>query len=436
MGVVNLKKILKKYLESENYQRVKKINYTELNNAVAYFDCTSSIIQSTIYYLNKQFSKKPKRFTFNEISIKNDILNHINNICHWCAYELSYKILTTKCKDNILVVDYKFSNYLNPKLKFSINNLKELDLSEYERKKAIPMIPNNINVYDVETIKRSLKCNFELFQSYGNADYEYVRLKSFKNKLKEEDYKELKQIGLYRYIILRYLKLNEIIRRRNKLSIFNIVGKLTESENFDEEFKKYLIRIPYTLIISIVPVVINYLNIHLQRIKLIDKMNIQFLGCEVESEFVIKKHIETYNVNRKKIISSNDSDFLQIFYNLDGYIKMNVGSVIDVMINPRDFWTWLFDTMPDYNDILVYCLKLGTDYSNKKHSMKKFYKPKIGISEEYTLNKKLMIIYEMYNQINYLENNYHEIKPEKIDEEIIKIINKKYENMYFNYLLE
>lgn len=435
MGVVNLKKILKKYLQSEEYKKIEINNIDFIKqhkDAVAYFDCTSSIIQSTIYYLNKQFSNKPKRFTFNEIDIKNDIINHINNICHWCAYELNYKILTTRCQDNILTIDYKFSNFLNPNLKFSIGSIKDLELNELESKKAIPMIPKNVNLEDVETIKPLVRCNFELFQHYSNADFEFVRLETFKDKLKEEDYEEIERIGLYRYIVLRYLKLQEIHKRRNKLSTFNINNKLYEAENFDEEFKKYLLKIPYTLIISIVPVVINYLMIHIRKNNI--NVNVQVLGCEVESEFVIKKHIETYYPNRKKIIVSNDSDFIQIFYDLDGYVKTNIESYLDILICPKSFWEWLFKGVPSYEDVLCFCLKLGTDYSKNKG--KNFIFPKIGMSKNIVFTKRIKIIFEMYNQINYLENNYHEIKPMEINDEIIKIINRKLENMYFNYLLE
>ena len=98
--------------------------------------------------------------------------------------------------------------------------------------------------------------------------------------------------------------------------------------------------------------------------KQIKTKGVYYLGCEVESDFAIVKHVKSYSKHSFPTIYTNDSDLLVLLNDVDCIVKLNVGTCKKTyLLNPVKFWEELFGCKMNPRIIKIMCVLLGTDYN-------------------------------------------------------------------------
>ena len=132
----------------------------------------------------------------------------------------------------------------------------------------------------------------------------------------------------------------------------------------DEKINEYVNYIPFTLIIYLFPLIIKNMNLS----------NVKFLGCEIESDFAISKHVHTYSKHAFPTIYSSDTDMLVNMCDVDCVVKLtmksnnvlrNEGKIKSstYFINPVMFWNEIFGCELKPKIIKTLCVLMGTDYN-------------------------------------------------------------------------
>lgn len=132
----------------------------------------------------------------------------------------------------------------------------------------------------------------------------------------------------------------------------------------DEKINEYVNYIPFTLIIYLFPLIIKNMNLS----------NVKFLGCEIESDFAISKHVHTYSKYAFPTIYSSDTDMLVNMCDVDCVVKLTIKSnnvlrnegkikSSTYFINPVIFWNEIFGCELKPKIIKTLCVLMGTDYN-------------------------------------------------------------------------
>lgn len=132
----------------------------------------------------------------------------------------------------------------------------------------------------------------------------------------------------------------------------------------DEKINEYVNYIPFTLIIYLFPLIIKNMNLS----------NVKFLGCEIESDFAISKHVHAYSKHAFPTIYSSDTDMLVNMCDVDCVVKLTMksGNVLrnegkikssTYFINPVMFWNEIFGCELKPKIIKTLCVLMGTDYN-------------------------------------------------------------------------
>lgn len=433
MGFSNFLTLFKKYIDSRKY--IEQNNYT---SDVCYIDFTNKII-SVCYTINKH-GKYNMRDSFDfEVTpyqTENEVIKKIDYICQICAKILYSQIISSSIyKKFIIISDYKFRDSVSRYIDFGLNrfsNIKDCYANSpyddvlIEEHKFTPVVPSNAPLN--ETLKDVVRNLYEVTTSFWNPikTTEYITLDSLLKdpSMSEEQLKyvnEAYRVAINRFIMFRFMKHSEIVKRRKNNNRFDIPEQLMESKTFNEDFKDSLMNIPYTIIISMLPVIKKYCEDNLCKHS---EYHVEFYGCECESDYVLYKHVITYNRNNHPTIYTRDSDIIQLLWNIDCNIRFNIEKQ-NININPIYFWRWLFNAENvNYNDIIMFCILSGTDYNGNKS---KSYKPFVGLYDRYKskLTFKEQLIYKMYSQKKYIENHLHQI-------ESSPLIELNIESRYFN----
>lgn len=463
MGISGLSQYLNEYAAVANKCQ------QAIDSKVCYIDYTSVLVSTTA-----NISKRHAKNDSNQCLA--DIHNMCEEIIQTCVHNLVDQLEHNKYFIKyIIVFDYKcvsnFSShfYLNDEL-----------LSEYihtlpfqkDYTDLIPMIPKTLDIHTtpVDVLKESVRNLYELRIHRMISDYQNLYV--LKMDESSPDYIQLVDslisTGYNRYFVLRGAK-NATRRERNiknmckaihsnrtldnslhtKLDNVNVrlYETLNDTAAFTSTLHNFQHSISYQLIINLIPLIVQRIKAELQS-KAIET-NVEFIGCENESDFVIRKHIKLYNQLNCPTVYSNDSDLFMLLCDVDCYIRLKQNN-LNVRLKPNLFWRWLTgSSYVNFRNISTFCCLLGNDYTQfkfKKYLMtdvKQLFKNKYLYDSVYTSSLKLyhkyktndilyfLLVLEMYAQADLIENNIHYLDNHLDSQlDIYKQIELKYRNIF------
>lgn len=393
---MGIRKLLR-YITSKNeciFSQIESGNSVYISNII-YYDLTYKLIDLYNAYLEKKVNEEA---TLNE---------NVYECFKYIADELK-QLFTKMIVYNRVIycfLDYRIPNALlckNILFKdfISVDIMKEDKLNSISmiKRKHIAILLNDeipINDNRFKLVCDKLCCMFELTFSFSKACGADVRkyigvpylikkygsdrmtndVNIFKQLVSTNEQTEgysvleqklliLKTIGILRYQIIRGGKLNTKLKRRRSVYSFfsdkqyvsdNINKTLMNTINDGDEktlekWKKYM---PFSLVMYGFPLIIKMINVY----------NVYYLGCGLESDFAIAKHIRTYSKTAFPTIYTNDTDLIALLSDISCIIKLNVNGNRTLMINPVEFWGKLFGYNISSNVIKLMCILLGTDYN-------------------------------------------------------------------------
>ena len=122
---------------------------------------------------------------------------------------------------------------------------------------------------------------------------------------------------------------DEWVENNINATLANVMKK-----NDYNKLKRFNEYIPFSLVLYSLPIIISYIN----------TPSVYYLGCEIESDFAISKHIHTYSKNSFPTIYTTDTDLLVLLSDVDCVVKMNYpGCKKPYLINPVQFWRNIFN---------------------------------------------------------------------------------------------
>ena len=196
-------------------------------------------------------------------------------------------------------------------------------------------------------------------------------------------------------------------------------------KNFKLTLNNFKNTVNYPLIVNLIPILVSRIKSEIKTRGI--KTQVDFIGCENESDFVIRKHILLYNSLNCPTIYTTDSDLFMLLCDVNCYIRIK-SSNLNIRIKPNLFWQWLTGLKNIYlNDIIAFCCILGNDYNHFR-----FTKYRVDtlddIRELFKNNKNLYLniynhaikLYQKYVSISNENENYKTEPPilksfEKID---------------------
>jgi hypothetical protein len=182
--------------------------------------------------------------------------------------------------------------------------------------------------------------------------------------------RELIHIGVYRYFVLRGLKLtSRKTHCARTYALFHnddkVVGNITRSVYNSilagrPKLQKLNEYIPFSVITYCLP----------KLIADIDNPKVSYYGCVIESDFALSNYIHTYSKNSFPSIYSCDTDMICLLCDVPSAIKIdyyyfNGGNRVreSYIINPVTFWFDIFGFVMNPVLIRTLCVLLGTDYN-------------------------------------------------------------------------
>jgi len=474
MGIIKLLKFFEEYAKSAT-----PIN--DIDSKICYMDYTSNLVITTNNIVRN--------------NSKLSVIDKIKLIINTCVKNIIEQIEHNKYFTKYIVVfDYKYVSKFNSLFKFSdiiIDNYTNNFQFNKDYIDLIPMIPKNLNLSTpIHVLKESVRNFYELRinnvindNNLNPTNYQnlYLLLSSAKEESEKIIIKSLIDTGITRYIVLRGAKNTTRRNRRNKLlcksihasktyitsktlqnKMDNINVRLFESMNNEKSFQSILDdfknTVNYPLIVNLIPVLVSKIK---ETIKIKNiKTDIEFIGCENESDYVIRKHILLYNSLNCPTIYTNDSDLFMLLSDVNCYIRIKSPS-LNVRIKPNLFWQWLTNQKNVYYDnIVALCCLMGNDYNhfkflkykietiedvrnlfkNNKNVYQLIYNHALKLYEKYSLDShkvtdiiNFMISLEIYKQADLIESEIHFIHTlnnSECDELINTNIELKYRNIF------
>lgn len=397
----------------KNYDQVQLFQYESGNKIylsnIGYFDATYKLIDiyNTFMKINKTKNYEQK--------VK-DLLKYVEKEMYGILSKLSFinRIV-------YIFADYKFMTGLNEERNIIFGDFLNYEADEEEKISSIPMIkrkyvmemgkgmermmnevqtidtnadtnaisneianvdkmvdnhtsssslpsPTSCSHIDVNFLKKKVRCMFELKSTYSIADNLNVeKYVSIPYLLKKNENNEILKIlleeGKLRYLILRGAKFQT--RKRRSKCLFSFLDKDCDSldkqilksieSGNEEKINECRNYIPFTLIIYMFPKIVENLKFE----------NVKFLGCEIESDFAISKHIHSYSKNAFPTIYSSDTDMLVHMCDINCVVKLNDSKLLHntYYINPVVFWEKIFGCQLSKKMIKTICVLMGTDYN-------------------------------------------------------------------------
>ena len=432
MGIIKLTKFFDEYIKS-----LPK-THQQIVSEICYIDYTANLVITTA-----NISKKYLKYPYSSVPPIHDVCNHILDTC---VNNIIEQVENNKYfKKYIIVFDYKYISKFNSRFQFDDNLLNDYILQlqfEKDHIDAIPMIPKNLDFHTtpITILKESVRNMYELRLKGCISEYQnlYILLQQVENESKLDTDADLSKyenektilqsiinFGLYRYIVLRGAKNNtrrdrgikrmcktihshkSILESKELGNILdNINVRLYSSlysshQNFKNTLNNFKNTINYTLIVNLIPILVSKIKSEIKARKI--NTQIDFIGCENESDFVIRKHILLYNSLNCPTIYTTDSDLFMLLADVNCYIRIKSSS-LNIRIKPNLFWQWLTGLKNIYlNDIIAFCCVLGNDYNHFK-----FTKYKVDtlndIRELFKNNKNLYA--NVYNHAIKLYKKY------------------------------
>ena len=300
---------------------------------VIYFDLTYKLIE-----MYNQFVKHENSNNYGFASKDNDA-TVINRLFKYISTEL-HNLFSKLSNYNIAIytfIDYKFSD-ANIKYNLLFKDFVNLATDKRERLNSIPMIRRDVVdslLNEDETISLaifdSVRCLFELISKNDKLQGADVQqfislpflLKRSNSAIIKGKLNQLINIGRYRYMLLRGAKYLTKRRRANRMFGFFERDEYIENnlnytlinvfrKNDINKVKMFNHYIPFSLVLYALPLIIS--NIKLDHI--------YYMGCEIESDFAIAKHVRTYSKYCFPTIYTTDTDLLVLLSDVDCIIRM------------------------------------------------------------------------------------------------------------------
>lgn len=453
MGIIKLTKFFNEYIDS-----LPK-THNQIISEICYIDYTANLVITTTN-ISKRYSKYPS-LNLNEQTQSESLLyiSIIHNICNQiidtCVNNIIEQVENNKYfKKYIIVFDYKFISKFNPKFQFNDNLLNDY-ISQLKFNKdhidSIPMIPKNLDITTtpITILKESVRNLYELRLKGLITDYQNLYLlleNTSEDKVNEQTIiQSLINFGLYRYIVLRGAK-NNTRRDRNiktmcktihshksfveskelgnaldniNVRLYSSLYQSQSPKNFNSILNNFKNTVNYTLIVNLIPILVSKIKSEINNREI--KTQIDFIGCENESDFVIRKHILLYNSLNCPTIYTTDSDLFMLLSDVNCYIRIK-SSTLNIRIKPNLFWQWLTGLKNIYlNDIIAFCCILGNDYNHFRFTKYKVETVE-DIRELFKNNKNLYS--NIYNHAIKLYQKYKLQKNIQSSENEDQIINK------------
>lgn len=342
---------------------------------VIYFDMMYKLID--VY---NQFMKTEEMNNYGASTTESDE-SRIARLFQFVAKELN-NIFSKMINYNRAI--YAFLDYKFPDCPCNYNILFKDFIDESihvkERLNCIPMMKREyveqLSTDDIEqfnSISSSIRCLYELNDRNGKLNgYDLMDWISIPCLMKRNDdekiierLKYLENVGRFRYMMLRGAKFSTRHKRSNRMFGFfehdewvenNINSTLMNvlKKNDLNKLKKYNKHIPFSFLLYSFPLIIP----------LIRTKGVYYIGCEIESDFAIAKHVRTYSKYSFPTIYTTDSDLLVLLSDIDCVVKMNCSnSKKPYLINPVKFWHSIFNCDLSPKIIKILCVLLGTDYN-------------------------------------------------------------------------
>lgn len=358
MGIHGLVKYIQKYT-SENKSHHANNEYTTIVentnhnkeiyiSGIVYYDFTSKMIEFYNKYC-KQISNVDDMILYiiHEMGV---IFERLLNFNDKIFVFLDYKQIGNISSDSIL-----FRDFLS-----SLN-----DFNDEERYKSTPFIKkkyvdeivslSDTHLHSIGILRSKIICGFELKRTKNRDSYIALSETTLEDSIKDL----LTVHSWYRYLILRGAKRLTSIHRTQQL---RENGYLDNKVVFTDVFNKTS---------DIIKLLFEKRPEFNHRV--------QFFGCCTESDFSIAKHVNTYNKFSYITLYSNDTDMLATLCDINCSIKLNVKSFqgfkspvatptgqyksSDYIINPKEFWHYIFDCELSPKIIKILCVLMGTDYN-------------------------------------------------------------------------
>lgn len=343
---------------------------------VIYFDMTYKLIEMYNHFMKNDYEKL---MNADEDVVVDKLFKHI-------VKELTnlFEKLINYNRAIYVFIDYRFADSV---IMFNLlfKDYVDLAIDRKERLNCIPMIERKYIDYlkkdDVKVdgavfgyITKNVRCMYELVSKYEKLNdldiNEWVSLRYLlKSAGDETDYHMkltyLDNVGKFRYMMLRGAKwLTKKNRSDRMFSFFsrdeyveaNLNKTLTNVlEKGDlEKMRKFNRYIPFNFVLYCLPLIVD----------MIKTKGVYYLGCEVESDFAIVKHVRTYSKHSFPTIYTNDSDLLVLLSDVDCIVKLNMTAYKKTyLLNPVAFWKQIFGCEMSSRVIKILCVLLGTDYN-------------------------------------------------------------------------
>ena len=317
----------------------------------------------------------------------------LDKLFHYIARELNnlFSKLINYNRAIYVFIDYKFPDvvmFQNPLFKDFIDSgtdrRERLNCLSMIRRDVVDLVLSSPDGDIFNHSATTIRCLYELIDRNGRLDgYDVVDYVSINSLIKRYQTNTqtgllpndvilsrlnyLNNIGRFRYIMLRGAKFSTRHKRSNRLFGFFTHDEWVENnvnatllnvlkKNDINKIKRFNQYIPFSLVLYSLPIIISYIR----------TKGIYYLGCEIESDFAISKHVHTYSKRSFPTIYTTDTDLLVLLSDVDCVVKMNhPGSKKPLLINPTIFWKQVFETNAVISPriIRILCVLLGTDYN-------------------------------------------------------------------------
>ena len=338
---------------------------------VIYFDLMFKIVE-----LYNEFFEK-NRCSDDALTLSNELFEYIAN-----DLRTTFMKLIAYNRAVFVFIDYRFPKAFGCKT-ILYKDFLNTQISEREKLNAIPMIKRKyVDMIEDDSISSDclafkrvidgVRCAFEVNCDFAKASgrniTNYVSLLCLLKRCTTEGaaskLKLLILTGRVRYYIIRGGKLNtRITRRRTNMGFFsdtmfvkdNINKTLFNMYNSDDNLEtldKWNSYVPLSLVIYAFPLIINMINVR----------NVYYLGCGLESDFALAKHVRSYSKAAFPTIYTNDTDLLVLLADVPCMLKMMVKHKT-FLVNPVEFWNKIFGCKVSAKVIAYMCILMGTDYN-------------------------------------------------------------------------
>ena len=437
------------------------IRYIHNSNQLDLSQCVSgdNIYISNIVYFDITYKLIEMYNKFMSSHTDNDFNNNIQSLIKYIENELLMMFNRLKYMNRIIYVfiDYKFINNLKER-NIVFKDFLNIDINPRERFNAIPMIKRKYlklcNTDDIDVIIyliKKVRCMFELKSIYSISNKlnmrKYISIPYLihveKNTTTRKCFEILNNEGIFRYYILRGGKYITRKNRTNGLYKQNMgvntknndlnecqsehrsecqsTPPASNDTNYDakcnfnnEQYEDSIV--PFTLLVYIFPNIVKHIN---DKIK-----NINFFGCEIESDFALSKHVHNYSNYAYPTIYSSDTDMLCLMCDVNCIIKLSINSNVYckntsdnnrrtfLFVNPVLFWQEIFGCTLKKRIIIILCVLMGTDYNpydSKSPIHIKYFSDILSLLhvEKYEDILEELLLSNIYSIIKNNEDNIH-----------------------------